>query len=62
MADELIIIQENDTVFIKSLDQEIFKSRVDDFIKQGYQLHGQIEVSSHGLCKALLKKKIVKNA
>jgi|TARA_Y100000996_G_scaffold280291_1_gene221106 hypothetical protein len=57
MADELIIIKENDTVFIKSLDQEIFNSRVDEFLNQGYQLIGQIEISNHGLCKAHLSKK-----
>ena len=57
MADELIIIKENDTVFIKSLDYEIFKSRVNGFLNEGYKLIGKIEVSSHGLCKAHLEKK-----
>ena len=57
MADELIIIKENDTVFIKSLDHEIFNSRVNAYLNKGYKLIGKIEVSSHGLCKAHLKKK-----
>ena len=57
MADELIIIKENDKVFIKSLDQEIFNSRVVEFLNQGYKLIGQIEISNHGLCKAHLSKK-----
>ena len=57
MADELIIIKENDKVFIKSLDQEIFNSRVDEFLNQGYQIIGQIEISNHGLYKAHLSKK-----
>tara|TARA_Y100000992_G_scaffold153969_1_gene102733 strand:- start:849 stop:1022 length:174 start_codon:yes stop_codon:yes gene_type:complete len=57
MADELIIIKENDTVFIKSLDYEIFNSRVNGFLNEGYKLIGKIEVSSHGLCKAHLEKK-----
>ena len=57
MADELIIIKENDSVFIKSLDHEIFNSRVNGYLNKGYKLIGKIEVSSHGLCKAHLKKK-----
>tara|TARA_Y100000996_G_C22347135_1_gene571213 strand:+ start:136 stop:309 length:174 start_codon:yes stop_codon:yes gene_type:complete len=57
MADELIIIKENDSVFIKSLDQEIFNSRVNEYLDQGYQLIGKIEISNHGLCKAYLAKK-----
>lgn len=57
MADELIIIKENDRVFIKSLDHEIFNSRVNGYLNKGYKLIGKIEISSHGLCKAHLKKK-----
>ena len=57
MADELIIIKENYTVFIKSLDHEIFNSRVNAYLNKGYKLIGKIEISSHGLCKAHLKKK-----
>lgn len=56
MADELIIIEQNDRIFIKSLDHEIFKSRIDHFVKNGYSLHGDITISAHGLCKAILKK------
>ena len=57
MADELIIIKENDTVYIKSLDHEIFNSRVNGYLNKGYKLIGKIEISNHGLCKAHLKKK-----
>tara|TARA_B100000575_G_C22519842_1_gene337063 strand:- start:261 stop:446 length:186 start_codon:yes stop_codon:yes gene_type:complete len=56
MADELIINKINDSIFIKSLDKEIFKSRVDYFLKNNYSLVGEIEISKHGLCKAQLKK------
>ena len=56
MADELVIIEKNDRIYIKSLDHEIFKSRIDHFIKNGYSLDGDIEISDHGLCKAILKK------
>ena len=56
MADELVIIEQNDRIYIKSLDQEIFKSRIDHFVKNGYSLDGEIKISDHGLCKAILKK------
>ena len=56
MADELVIIEQNDRIYIKSLDQEIFKSRIEYFVKNGYSLDGDIEISDHGLCKAILKK------
>lgn len=56
MADELVITQENDRVFIKSLDEEIFRSRIKHFLKNGYTMDGEIEISKHGLCKARLKK------
>ena len=52
MADELIINQENDRVFIKSLDEVIFRSRIKHFLKNGYTMDGEIEISKHGLCKA----------
>ena len=56
MADELVIIEQNDRIYIKSLDQEIFKSRIDHFVKNGYSLDGEIQISDHGLFKAILKK------
>ena len=56
MSDELIIIKEKDRIFIKSLDEEIFRSRISRFLKSGYSLVGKIEILNHGLCKAQLKK------
>ena len=57
MSDELIIIKEKDRIFIKSLDEEIFRSRISRFLQSGYYLVGKIEILNHGLCKAQLKKK-----
>ena len=56
MADELIIVKNNNTIYIKSLDRQIFNDRVERFKKDGYSVVGKIEILSHGLCKATLKK------
>ena len=56
MSDELIIIKEKDRIFIKSLDEEIFRSRISRFLQSGYSLVGKVEILNHGLCKAQLKK------
>ena len=56
MSDELIIVKEKDRIFIKSLDEEIFRSRISHFLKSGYSLVLKIEILNHCLCKAQLKK------
>jgi len=56
MADELVIIKNNDLLYVKSLDREIFNDRIEQFKKDGYSIVGDVEILSHGLCKATLKK------
>ena len=56
MADELVILKNKDLIYIKSLDREIFNDRIKQFKKDGYSLVGNVEILSHGLCKATLKK------
>ena len=56
MADELVIIKNNDLLYVKSLDREIFNDRIKQFKKDGYFIVGKVEILSHGLCKATLKK------
>ena len=56
MADELVILKNNDLIYIKSLDREIFNDRIEQFKKDGYSIIGDVEILSHGLCKAKLKK------
>ena len=56
MADELVIIKNNDLLYVKSFDREIFNDRIKQFKKYGYSLVGDVEILSHGLCKATLKK------
>ena len=56
MADELVILKNNDLIYIKSLDREIFNARIKQFKKDGYTVVGNVEILSHGLCKATLKK------
>ena len=56
MADELVILKNKDLIYIKSLDREIFNDRIKQFKKDGYSLVGNVEILSHGLFKATLKK------
>ncbi len=56
MADELVILKNNDLIYIKSLDRKIFNDRIKQFKKDGYSLVGNVEILSHGLFKATLKK------
>ena len=56
MADELVILKNNDFIYIKSLDRKIFNDRIKQFKKDGYSLVGNVEILSHGLFKATLKK------
>ena len=56
MADELVIIKNNNLLYVKSLDREIFNDRIKQFKKDGYSIVGDVKILSHGLCKATLKK------
>ena len=56
MADELVILKNKDLIHVKSLDREIFNDRIKQYKKDGYSIVGKVEILSHGLCKATLKK------